>query len=101
MAHLPRRTFSFIVVPLGVVVYTNYLTHPNFGKTAKEKGKASEEAFKDSAHLCYAHRITGNLRTICPSRRGGTAFKKALQLDDACKARTHEETLRHNPQSLG
>ena len=30
----------------------------------------------------------------------GTAFEKALQLDDARKARTHEEVLRHDPQSL-
>jgi len=98
---IPRRTFSFIAVLLGVVVYTNYLTHPNFGKTATEKGNTPEEALEDSASLCYAHRITGNLRTVCPSRRGGGAFEKALQLDEAHKARTHEETLRHNPQSLG
>ena len=66
-----------------------------------EKGNAPEEAFKESAHLCYTHRIIGNLRTVGPSRRDGTAFEKALQLDDACKARTHEEILRHNPQSWG
>ena len=87
--------------PLGVVVYTNYLTHPNFGKTTTEKGNAPEAALEDSASLCYAHRITGNLRTVYPSRRGGGAFEKALQLDGARKARTHEETLQHNLQSLG
>ena len=70
------------------------------GKTAREKGNAPEEAFKDSACLCYAHRIAGNLRAVRPSRRDGTAFEKALQLDDARKAGTHEEVLRHDPQSL-
>ena len=71
--------------------------------TTVQRFAADFEAHRgnDSACLCYAHRIAGNLRAVRPSRRGGTAFEKALQLDDACKARTHEETLRHNPQSWG